>query len=166
MLMFGRRQLFRNEANAPAHAAAVIVGLQPGGVNTVDRKLLVAIFGIAGNADRADDLAVVAADQHAAAFGKNLLVARGDEIAHEDRTLDRALAHELRAAPERQRRIGFAIGHFEADHGGAVFLLEALYLAAGLDHDHADWPAIQFGAMCDDRIHNEIGLRHRDNTHV
>src|SRR5215472_11293058 len=54
---------------------------------------------IAGHPDRANDFAVRIADQHAAAFGKDLLAARGNEIAHEDRSFPRALADEFRAAP-------------------------------------------------------------------
>ena len=39
-------------------------------------KLLVAILGVASDADRADHLAIIVADHHAAAFGKKLFVAR------------------------------------------------------------------------------------------
>ena len=84
----------------PAHAGAILVGLQSRGMDAVDRQLLVAILGIAGDADRADDFAVIVADQHAAAFGKNLLAARRNQIAHEDRPLLGALVHQLGAAPQ------------------------------------------------------------------
>src|ERR1700742_3901661 len=101
----------------------------------MDRKFLIAILGIAGNPDRADHFALRVADQHAAAFGENLFAACRDQIAHEDRPLLGALVYQLRTAPERQSRVGFTEGHFEADHGRSVFLLERLYLATGLDDD-------------------------------
>ena len=68
-------RVLREQADAPAHAAAILVGLEAGGVNAVNGELFVAVLGIAGNADGADDLAVVVADQHAAALGEDLIVA-------------------------------------------------------------------------------------------
>jgi hypothetical protein len=44
-------------------------------------ELLVAVLGVAGDADRADHLAVGVADQHAAALGEDLLAARPDQVA-------------------------------------------------------------------------------------
>src|SRR5580692_4191871 len=134
-------------------------------MDAVGGELLVALPGIAGDADRADDLAVGIADQQAAGFGKQLLVARRDQIAHEDRPLLGALMHQARAAPERERRIGFAERHLETDHGGAVFLLEGFHLAARLDHDDADRAAVELGAARDGGIDDAVGLRHCDRSH-
>jgi hypothetical protein len=39
----------------------------------VGGKLFVALLGVAADADRAYDLAIAVADQHAAAFGENLI---------------------------------------------------------------------------------------------
>jgi hypothetical protein len=79
-------------SNLPAHAGAIRVGFQTGGADAVSRKLLIAIFGIACYSDRANHFAAVVADQHAATFRKNLLAARGHEVAHEDRPLLSPLA--------------------------------------------------------------------------
>src|SRR5258708_9998937 len=135
-------------------------------MDAVGGELLVALPGIAGDADRADDFAVRVADQQAAGFGKQLLVARRDQITHEDRPLLGALMHQARAAPERERRIGFAESHLETDHRGAVFLLEGFHLAARLDHDDAERPAIEFYAARDSGVDDAVGLRHCDRAHV
>src|SRR5262249_22601244 len=108
-----RRLTLRRQADPPPHANAIRVGLQPRGVNAVDREFLVPNFGVAGHPDRADDLAFVVTDQHATALREDLIAARGNEVSHEDRPLLCALANELRAAAERQRRISLPIGHFE-----------------------------------------------------
>src|SRR5690348_13767567 len=77
-----RRPTFRSrspeQAEMPAHAGAVLIGFQSGGADAECGQLVVTVFGIAGDADRADRLPVWVADQHAAAFRKNLLAARGD----------------------------------------------------------------------------------------
>ena len=131
-----------------------------------DREFLVAVLGIARHSDRANDLAVIVADQPAAAFRENLLAARRNEVAHEDRALLGALVHELGAAAERQSRISFAKGHLETDHRGAVFLLERLHLAAGLNHDHADGPQVERQPALDDGVDNAFGLREGDEAHA
>src|SRR5579863_10393293 len=134
-------------------------------MNAMDRQFLVAVLGIPGHSDGADDFAAVIADQHAATLGKNLLAARGDQVAHEDRPLLRPLAHELGAAAKRQGRIGFSVRHFETEHRGAVFLLERLHLAAGLDHDHAQRPAVERGAALDGGVDDALGLCQRNDRH-
>src|SRR5580704_11809578 len=154
------------QSDAAAHRSAIFVCLEAGGMDAEDAKLLVAVFGIPGHSDRAQDFAVVIADQPAAAFRENLLAARSDQVAHEDRALLGALVHQLRAAAERQSRIGFAVGHLEADHRGAVFLLERLHLAARLDHDHADGPQLERRAALDDGVNDALGLRESDEAHV
>src|ERR1700733_10974260 len=131
------------QSDAPAHIAAIFIGLEAGGMDAVGCELLVALSGIAGDADSADDLAIGVADQQAAGFGKQLLVARRDQITHEDRPLLGALMHQARAAAERKRRIGFAERHLETDHRRAVFFLEGFHLAARLDHDDADPPGVE-----------------------
>ena len=145
------RYLLANSPTLPAHAAAVFVGSQTGRVDAMNRQFLVAILGIAGYADRANDFATIVADQHAAAFGKDLLAARGNQITHEDRPFVRPLADEFRAAAERQRRIGFTESHFEADHGSAVLFLERLHFASRLDDDDADRTKIKRRAPLDNR---------------
>src|SRR6516162_2746639 len=89
------------QTDPSSHADAIGIGLQPRGVDAVDGKLFVAVLGIAGYTEGANDFAARIADQHAPAFGKDLIAARGNEIAHEDRPLLRPLANEFRAAAER-----------------------------------------------------------------
>src|SRR5215475_7644841 len=115
--------------------------------------------------DRADDLAFVVTDQHAAALREDLIAARGNEVSHEDRPLLRALANELRAAAERERRISLSIGHFEMDHRRSVFFLERFHFAARLDHDHAQRPAIQCGAALNNGVDNAFGQIEGDGSH-
>src|SRR5262249_58514006 len=73
------------DVHPPPHRLAVVVGLQPGRVYAVRGEFLVAVLGVAGDADRADHLAVRVADQQAAALADDLLVARADHVVHEDR---------------------------------------------------------------------------------
>src|SRR5215472_10826269 len=126
---------FWRRTGPPSHADAIRVDLEPRSADAMDGELFVAVLGITGHPDRANDFAARIADQHAAAFGKDLIAARGNEVAHEDRPLLRALANQFRAAAERQCGISFAVSHFEPDHRGAIFLLERFHLAAGFDHD-------------------------------
>src|SRR5947207_552003 len=66
---------------APApQRRAVLVGFQPDRADAVGGKLLVALLGIAGDADRADDLARVIANLQPAALGKNRLAATGPRL--------------------------------------------------------------------------------------
>src|SRR5215831_7066176 len=124
-----------------------------------------AVLGVAGHADGADDLARAIANLQAAALGKKLLAARGDEIAHEDRLLLGAKLHELGGAAHGERGIGFAVGHLEANHGAAVLLLERLHLASGLDDDDRKRPAFELGAAREDGIDEAIGLCKRNGGH-
>src|SRR5262249_52982230 len=60
----------------------VLVGLEARRVNTVSGQLFVALLRVSGNPHSADDFAVLTANQHAAAFGKNLIVRSTDQILH------------------------------------------------------------------------------------
>src|SRR5712692_1883603 len=80
---------------AASDAGTVLVGLEADGANAVGGKLLVAILGVAGDADGADDFAVGSANLQPAAFRKDLVAARAQQIAHEDRLLLCAHFHEL-----------------------------------------------------------------------
>src|SRR5262245_65143778 len=91
------------DAATAAHGRAVLVGLEPDRADAVGGELLVALLGIAGHADRADDLARGIANLQTAALGKDLFVGRGDEIAHEDRLLLGAHLHELGGAPHGEQ---------------------------------------------------------------
>src|SRR5262249_11907216 len=173
--------VFRFEANAPpqwmsrvgqpnaapaAHGRrAVLVGFEPDGADAMGGELLVALLSIAGHADRADDLARPIANLQAAALRKNLLAARRDEIAHEDRLLLGAYFHELGGAPHGERGVGLAVRHLESDHRAAVLLLECLHLAPGLDDDDRERAAIEFGAARQDRVDEAVGLGERDGGH-
>src|SRR5262249_666891 len=87
-----------------AHGGAILVGLEADGADAVRGELLVAFLAIAGDGDRADDSARGVANLQTAAFGKNLFVACGDEIAHEDRLLLGAhLSRAWRSGPGRAR---------------------------------------------------------------
>src|SRR4051812_19102890 len=152
----------------PAPAAeilAVLVGLEPERAHAVNGELLVALLGIAGHSDRADDLAVGVANLHAAAFGENLVPGRAQQVAHEDRLLLGAHFHQLGGAAHGERGIGLTVGHLEPDHGAAVLLLERLYLAAGLDHDHGERPAVELAAALEDGVDETVGLVESDGSH-
>src|ERR1700722_19080954 len=73
--------------------------------------------------------------------------------------------HQARAAPERKPRIGFAERHLETDHRRAVFFLEGFHLAARLDHDDADRPAVELDAARDSGVDDAVGLRPCDRGH-
>src|SRR3954451_20271260 len=107
----------------PAHVLAVFVGPQADRMDAMGGQFLVAVLGVAGDADRANDLTVLVADLHAAAFGEDLVAADIHQVAHEGRLLLVSDAHELGRATERQRRISLAGGHLEPEHRGAVLLL-------------------------------------------
>src|SRR5882724_5743150 len=162
-----RSHLFvgQSDTRIAAELLAVVVGLEAGCMDAVGGELLVAILGIAGNPDRADHLAGLVADLQAAAFGKDLVAAGADQVAHENRLLLGADLHELGGAAHGERRIGFAIGHLEPDHGGAILLLKRLQNAARLDHEHRERPAIDLGAPLENGGDNTICLIQRDGAH-
>src|SRR5262245_62006178 len=64
----------------------VLVGLEARRVDTVSGQLFVPLLRVSGNPHSADDFALLIANQHAAAFGKNLIVRSTDQILHEQRT--------------------------------------------------------------------------------
>src|SRR5262245_65570159 len=65
---------------AAAHGRAVLVGLEADRADAVGGELLVAVLGVAGDADRADDLARGIANLQNDALGKDLFVGRRDEL--------------------------------------------------------------------------------------
>src|SRR5262249_33978510 len=140
------------DAAAAAHGRAVLVGLEADRADAVGGELLVALLSVAGDADCADDLARGIANLQTAALGRDMFVGRGDEIAHEDRLRLGAALPELGGAPHGERGLSLAVGHLEPDHGAAVLLFERLHLASGLDHDHRERPAIEFGAAREDGV--------------
>src|SRR5207249_11237726 len=89
------------EADRDAEVGAVLVGLQAGGPNAERGQLLVALLHVAGDADRPEELAVVVADQHAAALGKDLSVGGAQQIVHEERPLLGAKADQARGPTQR-----------------------------------------------------------------
>src|SRR6516225_8471875 len=92
------------QADLAAHTGAIRFGLQTRGVNAVNGKLFVAIFGVPGHADRSNHFALRVADQHAATFGKDLITACGNQVTHEDRPLLGALANELSSCAQARAR--------------------------------------------------------------
>ena len=71
----------------------------------------------------------------------------------------------LEERPMAKRGIGLAVGHLEPDHGAAVLLLERLHLAAGLDHDDGERPAVELGAALEDGVDEAVGLVEGDGGH-
>src|SRR5262245_17753262 len=63
------------DAGAAAELRAILVGLEPDGADAVGSELLVAVLGIAGHADRADDLAGSVADLQPTALREDLAAA-------------------------------------------------------------------------------------------
>src|SRR5258706_2067508 len=73
---------------APAsQGRTVLVGFEPDRVDAMGGEFLFALLRIAGDADRADDLARPVATLQPSTLGKDLLAARGDEISTEDERL-------------------------------------------------------------------------------
>src|SRR5882757_9915867 len=150
---------------AAPQISTVFVRLETDRTHAVNSELLVALLGIARHPDRADDLAIGVADLHAPAFGENLIAGRAEQVAHEDRLLLGAHLDELGGATHGERGVGLPVGHLEPDHGAAVLLLERLYLAAGLDHDHGERPAIELGAAFEDGVDETVGLIEGNGGH-
>src|SRR5919106_733428 len=70
------------QAHFCAEIGAVLVGLEGSGADAVGGELFVALLGVSSDADGAEDFAIFIADQHAAAFGKDLIVGGADQISH------------------------------------------------------------------------------------
>src|SRR6266702_701321 len=100
------------------------VRLEPSCLNAGDGAGLVAIGGIAGNADCPDDVAGGASDQHAAGIGHHASAAGRRQHREELRRLGRTRGERARAEAHAQRAPGFAKGDVEAKQTGFVLALE------------------------------------------
>src|SRR4029450_12154702 len=102
-----RRELKRSE---PIQSARVLPGisLKPRRLDAGDRAGLVAVRRVAGNADRADDVASSVSDQHAARIGHHAYVARRRQHGEELRRLGRSRSQRARAEAHAERAPGLA----------------------------------------------------------
>src|SRR6185436_3326767 len=74
----------------------ILVGLEARRADPVCSELLITLLGIASDANRAEQLAAIASDQHAAALRKDLIARSTNEVLHEERPFFRAHPNERR----------------------------------------------------------------------
>ena len=118
-----------------ARGVEIRVGAEAAGMDAVDGAEVVDLVDVAGDAERAHDLACGVADELAAGFEEQRPVGKLGERLHEGRLLLRLLQHLARRAVERERAERLAIGDLETHERGAVLLLERLHAPAGIEHD-------------------------------
>ena len=129
-------------------------------------KLLIALLGVSCNTDSTDDLAIVVANQHAAAFGKDLIAGGSDHVLHEQRPFFSSDADERRRATQGKSGVCLAVSHLEAHHRGAIFLLKRFNLGAGLDDDDTERAATQFAPAEKNSLDNTIRLFQLEHDHT
>src|SRR5688572_8335152 len=108
------------------------VGLEAGRLDSGNRASLVAIGGVAGNADRADDVTNRGPDQHAAGVGHDPSLAGGRERGEEHRRLGRTCRERARAEPHAKRSPSLAVCDVEPHQAGLVLALECHEVPAGI----------------------------------
>src|SRR5215831_15521130 len=141
----------------------VLVGLEARRVNTVSGQLFVALLRVSGNPHSADDFAVLIANQHAAAFGKNLIVRSTDQILHEQRPFFRPDTDQRRGSAQGEGGISLTVSHLEAHHCRPIFLLKCFHLSPGLNHHDTEWTATQLTAARKNRLDDAIRLFQADH---
>src|SRR5262249_20444647 len=116
----------------------VIVGQEAAGADAIHGAEVVDFVDVAGDAEGADDLARLVADELAAAFKEQRAVGELGERSHERRLLLLLRQHLARGAVEGERRERLAVSDLEAQQRSAVLLLERLPAAAGVEHDRGE----------------------------
>ena len=114
--------------------AAAGIGLEPRRLDAGDGADLVVVGGVARDADRADDVAVGIADQHAGGIADHAALAHRRQHGEELRRVGRAFGERARAEPHAERAPGFAEGDVEAQDSRLVLALEGDEMPAGIEH--------------------------------
>src|SRR5499433_2553911 len=142
------------------------IGFEPRRLDTGDGAGLVAVGRIAGNADRADDVARRGSDQHAAGIGDHAPFAGGREHGEELRSLRRARGERARAEAHAERAPGLAEGDVEAQEAGLVLALERDQVPARVEHGDGQRRAIGIAAFLERGVDDGRSLSKRDDRHI
>src|SRR5262249_29235968 len=110
------------------------IGLQPRRRDARDGTFLVVLGGVAGNADRANDIATRVLNEHAAGHWHEASLAHGRECRVELRLARGAARERARAESHAERAPGFAERNVEAQDAGLVLALEGDEVAACIEH--------------------------------
>src|SRR5262249_14007205 len=142
------------------------IGFESRRLDAGDRAGLVAVGGIAGNADRADNVARRGSDQHAAGIGDHASIAGGRQHSEELRGLRRARGERARAEAHAERAPGLAEGDVEAQEAGLVLALERDQVSAGVEHGDGQRRAIGVTAFLKRGLDDGRSLSKRDDRHI
>src|SRR5439155_2660691 len=143
----------------------IVIGAEAAGADAVDGAEIVDLVDVAGDAERADDLAARVADELAAGFEKQRPVGQLAQRGHERRLLLGLGQHLARGAVERERAKRFAIGDLEAHERSAVLLLEGLHPAAGIEHDRRQRMGLALLGRGKGAVDDLVGLGKADGAH-
>src|SRR5215470_12290792 len=113
---------------------AARIRLETGRLDAGERAELVVVGGVAGNTDRADDVAAGVADQHTAWIGDDAPAARGGQHVEELRRVRRTLGERARAESHAERAPCLSVGDVEAQDARLVLALESDEMSAGIEH--------------------------------
>src|SRR5258707_14699239 len=162
------RTIGKNEHVSSSRSARVLSGdrLAPRRLDAVDGAGLVAIGGIAGNADRPDDVAGCASDQHAARIGHHASAAGRRQHREELRRLGRPRRERARAEAHAQRTPRFAEGDVEAQQAGFVLALERHEVTACVEHGDSERGAVRLSALLEGGVDDGRGLSKRYTRHI
>src|SRR5262249_24336246 len=147
------------------------IGFEPRRLDAGDGAGLVAVGRIAGNADRADDVARRGSDQHAAGIGDHAPFAGSREHGEELRSLRRARGERARAEAHAERAPGLAEGDVEAQEARLVLALERDQVPARIEHGDGQRRAIGVATFLergvdDGRSLSKSNDRHLDSTEL
>src|SRR5215217_872528 len=101
---------------SPMPPSAARVRLQPRGLDPGDGADFVLVGGVAGNADRADDIAAGVPDEHAARNRHQTALAHHRERPEELRVLGGTAGQRTAGKAHAERAPGFAEGDVEAQN--------------------------------------------------
>src|SRR5215510_9754634 len=149
----------------PSGLGAARIGLQAGGLDPGDGAGFVLVRRVAGNAGRADDVAIGIADENAARIGNQPAAAGGGQRGEELRRVGGALEQGARAEAHAERPPGFAEGDVEAQDAGLVLALEGDEMAAGVEYGDGQRRAVGVAAFLQRGVDDGAGLGEGENGH-
>src|SRR5262249_50096481 len=125
----------------------------------------VLVRGVAGDAGRADDVALGIADEHAARIGHEPAAAGGGERGEELRRVGGAFEQRARAEAHAERAPRFAERDVETQDARFVLALEGDEMAAGIEDRNGERRAIGLAPFLQRDVDDGAGLGKGESRH-
>src|SRR5580704_4937760 len=137
---------------------AARIGLETSCFDAGNRARFVLVQGVAGYADRADDVATRGLDENAARIGDHAPTTRGRQHGEKLRRAGCALRERARAEAHAEGTPSFTEGDVEAENARSIFALEGNEVAARIEHGDGERGAIGLATLLEGGIDHGAGL--------